>query len=508
MQPIRSSFLKFFYGLLVLTFLFYTAYKIIFAFYLVPNTGGIETNIIYFIQRAIAGEAVYTDPEMVPYSIAQYTPLYYYIASGIAQLLNIGADEVGNIYTINRLLTLFCNLLLCFLAGYLGKKCFGLSAGKQFAVSVFVFIFFIGYSRSDSMSSLFWVASFSMFCMQMKKGGRASWSFYFLLSLFIILAFLSKQNAVTIGLIIFAWLLYKKRFSEILRFMGAMLALSLVVFLPLLLASDVQVLYKNIVLGINNGFAIGEYVSYFVNDFYLNDGILISISLFVAVILLRKEREDRYGFLLWAMVIQFLLSNFFALKDGAGLNYFTEWMVLLFLALGIYADRLNQWLGALHPATALVVLNIVLISRLSFIFPNFRWLLRNETYQQSLSLYGKEKSLADYLVKRKGSAQFYVFNNLQTELTYLNNFLIDQAIMPQLDIVKGAASYDRKIYDYSHFKKLIDSGDVDFIIIRYPETRLKFYDLSFDHYKRDTVMYGYSVFVSGRKVEPQSHQDH
>ena len=93
-----------------LVFGIYLIYRIVLIFYPQPDAGGVENNVIWFIQRLLDGRHLYTDPESPPYAVAQYTPLYYYITAGIGKIIGISPEDVLSVFRLSRTVSLICNL--------------------------------------------------------------------------------------------------------------------------------------------------------------------------------------------------------------------------------------------------------------------------------------------------------------------------------------------------------------------------------------------------------------
>jgi hypothetical protein len=223
---------------------------------------------------------------------------------------------------------------------------------------------------------------------------------------------------------------------------------------------------------------------------------MITIAIFCIVQYLSREKEELLRFLLWSLIMQFILSNLFALKYGSGLNYFTEWIILLFLGVAYYSERINSALGIIYSKLGLIVLSLGLIYKTFNILPNLIWVSQKQAYALSINLYSTEKKVSEYLIKQNRSRKFYVFNNFDNFRSYLNSFLIDQSLCPQMDIIKLASAYSKKSFDYTDFKRKIDNGEVQFVIVNPANVPLKFYDLNFDHYKLDTIIENYAIYRS------------
>ena len=102
---------RFITAISLFSFFIYLLYRVMLIYYPQPDAGGVEGNIIYFVQRLLEGQPLYTDPELPPYAIAQYSPLYYYIVAGVSDLLGFSADDLLPLYMVSRSVSLFLDLL-------------------------------------------------------------------------------------------------------------------------------------------------------------------------------------------------------------------------------------------------------------------------------------------------------------------------------------------------------------------------------------------------------------
>ena len=76
------------------------------------DIGGVENNVAYSISKMLCGDALYENPESGSFDITQYTPLYYYVATGISQLFHLNPlNDLHAIYAVGRSLSLCFNLL-------------------------------------------------------------------------------------------------------------------------------------------------------------------------------------------------------------------------------------------------------------------------------------------------------------------------------------------------------------------------------------------------------------
>ena len=77
--------------------------------------GGVEHNVIHGIQKLLLGYPLYQDPEAPPFDVIQYTPAYYVLCAGIAQVFGIAGDDARSIYLVCRTVALIFNGLTVWL---------------------------------------------------------------------------------------------------------------------------------------------------------------------------------------------------------------------------------------------------------------------------------------------------------------------------------------------------------------------------------------------------------
>ena len=87
--------------------------KFILAGSYVPELGGFERNVIWGVQQILAGNPLYTNPDLPPFSMIQYMPLYYYLMAFIGKAAGIQSVDAHAVYALCRGFNLFISMLLC-----------------------------------------------------------------------------------------------------------------------------------------------------------------------------------------------------------------------------------------------------------------------------------------------------------------------------------------------------------------------------------------------------------
>ena len=139
--------------LFCLTFLIFLLYRILLIKTVQTDLGGIENAVVYFIQRSLAGISIYTDPELAPYSINQYGPLYYMLAHFAGSIAGTDPDDVLSVFMLNRTISLVLNILYVSVIILIASHIFSLGTRKSMAAAVICFIFLeiTSFARTDSL---------------------------------------------------------------------------------------------------------------------------------------------------------------------------------------------------------------------------------------------------------------------------------------------------------------------------------------------------------------------
>lgn len=437
-------------------FLSYLAYRIFLVFSIQPDLGGVENAVVYFIQRSLADLPLYTDPELPPYSINQYGPLYYLLTASIGKLLGVDPAQVQQVFILNRFVSLGLNLVMAATLTFTCTRPFSMSLARGASVGIlgFIFLEITSYARPDSLNHLLYFLSILFFLLAHQKNKN---SLLIASALFAAAALFTKQSSFTLPLIIGTWMVMKKQFKPWwFTAYGIFFILALVM---MNLAWGFPVLYGNLVMGVNNGINLGLFWANIIKPFFASFGLLLIPAGFLVFRKSKKENQPLLQFLALAMVIQFFISLALSLKFGSHINYFTESWTLLLMAAGYYwKDHRNFH----EPSFPSLVLAMILVVKILFIsFPLYREIRFGNADKKNL--YEKEKLVASKILS--GDPEQKVFNNLFSPHSFLNNFFFRQAVLPQYEIVYFT-SWDRKVYDYKNFREQLSNGNIAWMITK------------------------------------------
>lgn len=469
----------------LLLFLIFLIYRIALIFYPVQDAGGVEGNIIYFIQRLLDGHALYTDPEQPPYAIAQYAPGYYLIVTGVAKLLGAGPDDLMQLFAINRTVGLLFNLGFAVTVYRIAAAIFqtGSRLALIAATSSFVFLEISSYARPDSLHHFLFLLSvyFLLSGIRRSQEKRMPARYLVLSAGIAACALFAKQTSVVIPLVAGGWMLLHKRTKDFLRFAFTYAIFTLVFLVIIYFTGDLHLFYKNVVLGINNGINRGWYMHVILQPFYFRAGFIMLLLFLWVVYQLRKHQEPVVSFSLFALVLFFLLLNLVMLKNGSNAGYMTEWWTLLVI-LSAYCVKNFPLKKITKAGLALACCSILgwklWVSHkmmLNTVSPSMKIAARAH-YESQRRLAGK---LLDTIAGKEG---YTVFLNVYTPDNYLANLLHRHAVLPQMDIVVLSSYPDAK-YDYKEFERSLSDGRIRWMIMNETGPQKRFFQLSLDKFE-------------------------
>ena len=462
-----------------------------------PDIGGVENNVVYFIQRVLSGESLYTDPEKVPYSITQYSPLYYYITKAIGSLLGIRAEEVMRVFMLSRTVSLCLNLLYACIIYLIGKNVFSLSMRRSFIVAMMAFIFLdmSSFSRPDSLNHVFFLLSIYFFLLGLKKESEGRNTNHLVVASGVIAAcaFFSKQPAIMLPVIVLVWYLWKKQFNRLFYFFISYAIASIIILLLILQSTSLGVFYKNIVLGVNNGINLNWYWSHIITAFFQNFGLIFIPAWIMVHFLLKKENALYLQFCRIYLVGVFFICNLFALKFGSSVVYFTEWWSVLFLIFAYYWDTIVKIIGSVNEGITSSIIFFIILLKLALISYPLRVQMKKQYRETGTQMYQTEREIADYIKNQTSGLEYPVFNNLYSPESFLNNFLFREAVMPQFDIVIFG-TYARQVFDYSDFKQRLNTGKIRWVITKPSGSQLKFVYPNPEHFQLRDTLQGYNIY--------------
>lgn len=470
----------------ILLFAVFLVYRLLLIIQPVTDIGGVENSVIYFIQHLLAGDRLYMNPEAPPYSIAQYSPLYYHLVAALARVAHLHADDVLQIFMVSRCAGLVLNLCYAFIVFLICRR--ALYASRQTAViaaiASFVFLDITSFSRPDSLYYLFFFLSLHFFLQHMnRKEKKKRGDIYLMLTaVTAVLSMAVKQSAVILPITIGGWLLWTRSYKELLKFV--LLYVGGMLLFVLSMSSNLKAFYMNVILGINNGIHFNWLYNVIIPDFYLKFGLLFVPCAILVYGLLKRKRSAHAQFLAFCLLVFFMLENGMALKSGSHSGYFTEWWTVLIISIAYCEEDLEALTASLYRWLWPSMLIFIFLIRLVPTAYNVYLTITGATWKNN-SLYTNEKQLADRIKAQVPENNYQVLCNLFSPESFLNNFLYNRAILPQYDILVFGNGH---VYDYSRLKNEIKAGKIKFVVTSTNQNSLQFMDMMLTNYTAiDTI---------------------
>ncbi len=468
------------------------------------NLGGIEPNVIYGIQRILLGQPLYQDPASGTYSIMQYTPLWYYLAAGVARLLpgqlRHGLDVHG-IYVLCRVLALLFNLLtICVCAAIIRNWRLSWLHSLVFSLPVLMILTAHYYTRGDSMHLFLFITAIWLFICYSKEHKL---QFLLLAALSTAACIMVKQSGVlVVGLIVAGIHFFERRTIHAVLYLS-LSAISAGAIAWYCCNGDWQAFYQNTVLGLKNGVNISFLWKMFIGQNFLD---MVPCYLLYCLILFRlqnREAKRAYFYLTFSAGISWLFAVFTGIKVGSSNNYFTEFLLLLLVAMP-YVLQTGKDKKLFTVATkevtiqrfALIAFYILITSKTVGFFTAVYIEKSFKNYGQE---YANEQNLYQYFKKNLHiHAGMHIFF---TERYFLDNIFAEYSIMPTKDVVTQVYIADRKTFDYGDFTTGMDTGKINYIVtsgkrddINICSDSLPFIFFDRDHYKLIAHLSGYCIY--------------
>lgn len=466
-----------------------------------------EQNVIYSIQQLIYDGKLYTSPLKAPFSITQYTPIYYILNAFTAKVFGLTENNVYALYYIGRSWNLLFNLASSFIVYRIAKDHFQVIGLK--ALLLFIASFALNFAhnfavRPDSLHDLAGIAALYTFIYYYKSNKRN-------ITLIVVvvltaLALFSKQSGIQF-IIIFVG------FSFLIRDWATMV--KLIVLSALLYGTLFYSTYlvypsffENIIGGVKNGIDVTNFVKYILTRsiFILIGWPLIFYFLYLLIaknLIFKGNNSNRL--LAISSLGTLIFASVTALKMGATTQYYVVFMNLA-LIVSIHQtfefntfQKRRQFL--LHKYSLVSIFCFFIIVLFGFYtlksITNFKndpkLILQKHATAQIVKLINAD------LKSTKGK---YIYSNLGTDTyapsrQYLNNIYFKNCLIPQRDILEYSTS-KLEVFGYQEFEKLFKNGDIEYIIDSNPNSKYEvvkdFNEIKKSNYTLLLNIEGYSIY--------------
>lgn len=449
------------------------------------DIGGVEHNVIHGIQKILLGEVLYEDPERLPFDVIQYTPGYYLLCATVGGSLGLHGDEARDIYLLSRAIS----LVLWMLTGALvfgACRVAGAEAWSSFLAAVITLCstWEQSFSRMDALVLAITAGTVLVFLRWIDHGRTRHLVITGVLG---VLAMFTKQSGVVIAAAPAAYLLLTASWKALRTvLLTQLITIAICAGITLLLGTP-DAIYKNIVLGLRNGFSWMMYADLFEPATYKYFVGWHLLAIYTIVWGWRSGyAPSRFLAVVVPMSLAFAMIT--GLKYGSRLNYVHESLMLTFIATAILLPRMRPtahgtligWAFALYGC----------------LFAAYRTNSVAAWWRVGEPDALHEERLKDDLIVRS-----VLENDLDLQpdewvyITYrdhLEHFLVGRSLLTQKDIVQ----YSReRLFDYRAFHRAMSDGTVRFVITEAPSGPVTVLDSTYTDWVPIRVVNGRTILA-------------
>jgi len=453
--------------LLYTTFLFLAtlAIRLLLIAYRNNNLGGIESNVVYGIQRLLLGQPLYQDPGSGSFAVMQYTPLYYYTVAAIARMARINAPDVQSVFEIARTCALTFNLLTVALCALIIREQ-GASRRESLIFAFPVLIIFTShyYTRGDGMHLFFFVATVWAL---LRYARQPRLSLLLLCSLTTAACIMTKQSGILCaGFCALGLLMHTRRLAPAVIYTLLTFVLT-GMFIFLFAGHNLHHFYTNAILGLRNGADLSFLSDMFISRYFTD---LIPFYILGATMVwyaLRRPSGAVSRILALCIALSWLFAAVTGCKKGSSNNYFTEFLAFVLLALPGFIQlfraqmitvKVARWRIPVHKlatAALLILISSKTLGLVSVVFIEKG--IKNDKEE-----YLREQQLYTWFQQRQhirpGEKIFF------TERRFLDNIFIDYSILATRDVTNMVYTANPATYDYSSFTQGMNNGLVKYVV--------------------------------------------
>jgi hypothetical protein len=446
---------KIFIGISILAFVLLLIFRIQLIGYYDNSVGSFEFNILHGIQKILSGQTLYTNPELPPFDIIQKTPLYYYLVAGFAKIMGLIATDVMPLLRLNRIIALLLNIGTLAVFYRIFRV---ITLAKRYAAfsicSILFYVFTEHYfTKMDALYILFF-AIIVYLLVKNHQNFQVKHALY--LGALSGLMILSKQTGIFLIILILPFLCTQKNRFQLLITSG-LSGLGCLIFFFLVMDIEIVQFYRNTFLGLENGIQTSSLINVFNSEFQLPvllTGFLVSYLCWI--------KKERIGQLLAYATFFFLIIGILSLlKVGAGMNYLTEYKIMLLLSL-VYlifnTQKKSKYLllNGVYFGIAILILGVKITE--------IRTVLRIEHYVSRPEDYFLEKDFFLQISEEFSLSenQYYYF----PDRSFINLFFFDKGLFPNENVNLEVLHVENAALDFHSLQAQLNGGLIEYVILQ------------------------------------------
>ncbi len=323
-------------------------------------------------------------------------------------------------------------------------------------------------------------------------------------ALLTVLCIFSKQNGISLLILVPIYLIIEKKKAAALAFFAFTILLSFAGFV--FFDGQTNHFFSSHVIGSLKNRIDPRW--YYVYIFKLVAGTFLSIPLGIALVVSAKSIAENRNRLLKAIallfVVQFSFSTVLGLKWGSSVGYYNESFLLAFLIIAYFCStvtssgfRLFVQKISIYVYPALVVFLFHVLAQLFFFFINSKL--------EAKSKFDEQMDIAAYLKKAIGDQDTYVLDLSNADMNFFKNILYKESAAPNIDAVRCCTLPDH-IFDYTGLIAGLQNGKIAFIIKQTGSMQKSVWGVDIQNYIKDSSFPSYTLYkyhYLPRRVSPR-----
>jgi hypothetical protein len=476
--------------------IFYLTYLSIFN---VGDIRGVESNVTYIVQLILGDNSLlYQSPEHLPFTVTQYSPLYYVFCDAIFSLFSIDSNDPHLVRILARSISIAFLFGICALMANLFLKKFKLSIIESAILTLgFVVIVFPWYqlARPDVLVAFFFILAIER-VFHFRQVGNV-WSIIFAGSA-IALAIASKLNALMfVGLFGLVFLIQREWMAIISFLLGLCATLAMLILFLELAGYDFRFVYENLIDGVNNqsSFKMALYKPYktFLSNFFVFVGLSVLLIGFAWKALVKGDVSKSSVLLGVLSLGVFAASSLAALKKGAAVHYYNEFFLVVIILIGLAMSVIT-----VKERKVAIIIFALFVTQISIIqvyrYGNFIKDRTSYGFPSRLVSENRNKVI-NYLTGKLGDKYFYTGERELSQSLPMNSILFASDII--------VASFKRGVYSDENVRQSVIDGSLKYLVFGKNYRGWQF--VNFAQYFRQVDKIGdYRIYLSKQYYEDGS----
>jgi hypothetical protein len=415
---------------------------------------GVEYSVTHAVQRSALGHPLYSDPELPPFSLVQYTPLHYQVCAAAIRGFGLDANDPIVATRVGRMVATTMWTVAAFCVGFWLRR---MGTGTPVALALVAWWttqanpwWFL--NRTDSAESMLFILVLAM-TARIASQEKTSILWILAAAAASVAIGYAKQNGWMLSFAFVMFLFFNGRRNAAFVFLIGVAAGHAVLH-GLAWKTWGSAWPDNIFGALDNGVDVGRAIILAFQPIAYQASALLA----AAVVLAWRWRRDAAGVRRWLSFIfgaSLVVAAAASLKVGSADNYFIDAGGVAVLILGLGAadlrTRNHKAFGFVGSAFAVMLLTFAPIKALE----SFRRVASAPTFR-SLELVGKR---VQRLLDDKPGAWAFIEDSPAV------CFLPERTILPQLLLAKLA--HDRRRFSFHALKELVPNGEIAVLALRY-----------------------------------------